>query len=84
MWARLQEFRLKSKSDAIRMRLQKLNPITDTTYDDLFLELVGLDGELRRLGSRRVGRGLRDVIAGSARRSPRRTFRTLGPPWLTS
>ena len=50
MWARLQEFLLKSKSDAIRMRLQKLNPITDTDYDDLFNELVGLDGELRRLG----------------------------------
>jgi DNA primase len=50
VWARLQEFLLKSKSDAIRMRLQKLNPVTDTTYDDLFLELVGLDGELRRLG----------------------------------
>jgi DNA primase len=49
VWARLQEFRLKSKSDAIRMRLQKLNPITDTDYDDLFRELVGLDGELRRL-----------------------------------
>jgi len=49
VWARLQEFLLKSKSDAIRMRLQKLNPVTDTTYDDLFLELVGLDGELRRL-----------------------------------
>ena len=50
VWARLQEFLLKSKSDAIRMRLQKLNPITDTDYDDLFNELVGLDGELRRLG----------------------------------
>jgi DNA primase len=50
VWARLQEFLLKGKSDAIRMRLQKLNPITDTDYDDLFNELVGLDGELRRLG----------------------------------
>jgi DNA primase len=50
VWARLQEFLLKGKSDAIRMRLQKLNPITDTDYDDLFRELVGLDGELRRLG----------------------------------
>ncbi len=50
VWARLQEFLLKSKSDAIRMRLQKLNPITDTDYDDLFRELVALDGELRRLG----------------------------------
>jgi hypothetical protein len=50
VWARLQEFLLKSKSDAIRMRLQKLNPITDTDYDDLFRELVALDGDLRRLG----------------------------------
>jgi len=48
--ARLQEFWLKSKSDGIRMRLQKLNPITDADYDELFRELVGLDGELRRLG----------------------------------
>ncbi len=58
VWARLQEFLLKSKSDAIRMRLQKLNPITDTDYDDLFNELVGLDGELRRLGHGEQGIGL--------------------------
>jgi DNA primase len=55
VWARLHEFLLKSKSDAMRMRLQKLNPMTDTDYDDLFRELVGLDGELRRLGHGELG-----------------------------
>jgi DNA primase len=49
VWARLQEFVLKVKSDALRMELQKLNPITDPGYDDKFNELVRIDGELRRL-----------------------------------
>jgi len=49
VWMRLQEFLLKSKSDAMRMRLQKLNPTTDLEYDDLFRELVAVDGDLRRL-----------------------------------
>jgi DNA primase len=55
VWTRLHEFWLKSKSDAIRMRLQKLNPTTDTGYDDLFRELVGVDGDLRRLRDREAG-----------------------------
>ncbi len=46
---RLQEFLLKSRSDALRQRLQKLNPTTDAMYDELFKELVTVDGELRRL-----------------------------------
>ena len=49
VWARLQEFVLKAKSDAMRMQLQKLNPTTDPAYDELFSELVQVDGELRRL-----------------------------------
>jgi DNA primase len=49
VWTRLQEFLLKSRSDALRMRLQKLNPTTDPEYDDLFRELVAIDGDLRRL-----------------------------------
>jgi hypothetical protein len=49
VWSRLQEFLLKSKSDAMRMRLQKLNPTTSPDYDDLFRELVAVDGDLRRL-----------------------------------
>ena len=49
VWARLQEFLLKGRSDAMRMRLQKLNPTTDPEYDDLFRELVTVDGALRRL-----------------------------------
>ncbi len=52
VWARLQEFLLKSHSDALRARLQKLNPTTDPDYDALFSELIEIDGELRRL---RVG-----------------------------
>lgn len=49
VWSRLQEFVLKRKSDELRMQLQKLNPTTDAGYDELFAELVSIDGELRRL-----------------------------------
>jgi DNA primase len=49
VWARLQEFLLKSRSEALRRRLQKLNPVNDPGYEELFEELVSVDGELRRL-----------------------------------
>jgi DNA primase len=49
VWARLQEFLLKARSDALRLQLQKLNPTVDTGYDALFDQLVQVDGELRRL-----------------------------------
>jgi DNA primase len=49
VWARLQEFLLKGRSDQMRMRLQKMNPLTEIGYDELFQELVQVDGELRRL-----------------------------------
>lgn len=49
VFARLQEFVLKQKSDEIRIRLQKLNPQIDGGYDDLFHRLVAVDGELRRI-----------------------------------
>jgi DNA primase len=49
VWARLQEFLLKSRSDALRRRLQKLNPVNDVEYEELFEELVAVDGDLRRL-----------------------------------
>jgi DNA primase len=49
VWARLEEFRLKGQSDQLRLQLQKLNPTTDDGYDDLFHQLVGVDGDLRRL-----------------------------------
>jgi DNA primase len=47
--ARLRGFVLKARSDELRARLQKLNPMTDAGYDDLFKQLVEVDGELRRL-----------------------------------
>jgi DNA primase len=49
VWARLEEFHLKTQSDALRLRLQKLNPTTDQDYDQMFVQLVAIDGELRRL-----------------------------------
>jgi DNA primase len=49
VWSRLQEFVLKHQSDTLRMQLQKLNPTTDEGYDELFTQLVAIDGELRRL-----------------------------------
>jgi hypothetical protein len=56
VFARLHEFVLKAKSDDLRIRLQKKNPQTDPDYDDLFHELVGVDGDLRR-----IRQGLLDV-----------------------
>jgi DNA primase len=47
--ARLREFVLKARSDELRAKLQKLNPVTDVGYDDLFKQLVEVDGDLRRL-----------------------------------
>jgi DNA primase len=49
VWLRLEEFLLQRRGSAIRQRLQKLNPTSDPTYDELFQELITLDGELRRL-----------------------------------
>jgi hypothetical protein len=49
VWTRLQEFLLKRRSTAIRRELQKMNPLNDPRYDDLFQRLIGIDGELRRL-----------------------------------
>jgi DNA primase len=49
VWSRLHETVLKARSDAMRLRLQKLNPTTDPGYDELFASLVEVDGELRRL-----------------------------------
>jgi DNA primase len=51
VWNRLQEFLLKGRSDALRARLQKMNPTIDSDYDGLFSELVATDGQLRRLRS---------------------------------
>ena len=46
---RLDEFLLKSRSEALRTRLQKLNPTVDPGYDELFRDLVEVDGQLRRI-----------------------------------
>jgi DNA primase len=56
VWARLQEFALKRESAALRQTLQKLNPTTDPRYDELFQQLIAMDGELRRLRERGVAR----------------------------
>jgi DNA primase len=52
VWTRLQEFLLKRRSTAIRQELQKMNPLNDPRYDELFQQLIGIDGELRRLRGR--------------------------------
>jgi DNA primase len=48
VWQRLHELVLKGRSDELRSQLQRLNPMTDPGYDDLFERLVEVDGELRR------------------------------------
>jgi DNA primase len=52
VWARLQEFLLRRRSTALRQELQKMNPVTDPRYDELFQRLIAADGELRRLRER--------------------------------
>lgn len=52
---RLEEFRLRRRGDELRRRLQRMNPTADAGYDDLFRELIEIDGRLRRL---REGRGV--------------------------
>lgn len=52
IWARLQEFLLRRRSTAIRRDLQRMNPVTDPAYDEMFRRLIETDGELRRLRER--------------------------------
>jgi DNA primase len=55
VFARLQGFVLKARSDELRIRLQRKNPQTDEEYDQLFHELVKVDGELRRIRDEMLG-----------------------------
>ncbi|MEP6759412.1 MAG: DNA primase [Actinomycetota bacterium] len=48
----LRGFVLKARSDDLRTQLQKRNPTTDADYDEMFRQLVEVDGELRRLKER--------------------------------
>jgi DNA primase len=52
VWVRLQEFLLRRHSAALRRELQKMNPVTDPRYDEMFQRLIAADGELRRLRER--------------------------------
>src|SRR5262249_32252924 len=52
---RLQEFLLKSRSDRLRLELQKLNPTVDPRWEELFRDLAEVDGELRRIRQRLHG-----------------------------
>jgi DNA primase len=52
VWARLQEFLLRRRSATLRQELQKMNPVTDPRYDEMFQRLIAADGELRRLRER--------------------------------
>jgi DNA primase len=52
---RLEEFLLKSRSDRMRLELQRLNPTVDPAWETLFGELAEVDGELRRIRQRLHG-----------------------------
>lgn len=44
---RLEELRLRRLRDDARLQLERLNPVTDPTYDELFKQLIDLDAQLR-------------------------------------
>ena len=41
-----------AEATALRQELQKMNPVTDPRYDEMFQRLIAADGELRRLRER--------------------------------
>jgi DNA primase len=45
----LEEYLLKRRIDALRKRLERLNPLKDPDYEPLYEELVGLEGNRRRV-----------------------------------
>ena len=45
----LEEYALKRRIDALRKRLERLNPLKDPDYEPLYEELVGLEGNRRRV-----------------------------------
>jgi DNA primase len=45
----LEEYLLKRRIDALRKRLERLNPLKDPDYEPLYEELVGLEGSRRRV-----------------------------------
>jgi DNA primase len=45
----LEEYLLKRRIDAVRKRLERLNPLKDPDYEPLYEELVGLEGSRRRV-----------------------------------
>jgi hypothetical protein len=49
VWRSIHGYFLSARSDALRLKVQKLNPTEDHGYDDLFKQLVDTDAELRRL-----------------------------------
>lgn len=55
VWSRIEELRLQRLRDEARQQLQRLNPVTDPSYDQLFQELIELDGALRKVREARVG-----------------------------
>lgn len=49
LYRRFEVRELRSESQAIRMKLEKLNPVTQQeAYDELFVQLICIDGELYR------------------------------------
>jgi DNA primase len=50
--ARLEEFLLERRIDALRHRLERLNPTKHPEYDALFQELVGLERDRRQVRAR--------------------------------
>jgi DNA primase len=53
VFSRLEEFFLTRRIDTMKKRLERLNPLTDSTsFDSLYEELISLEGERRKVRAR--------------------------------
>ena len=53
VFSRLEEFSLSRRIDTMKKRLQRINPLTESTsFDSLYEELIELEGERRKVRAR--------------------------------
>jgi DNA primase len=53
VFSRLEEFFLSRRIDIMKKRLERINPLTESTsFDSLYGELIALEGERRKVRAR--------------------------------